>query len=384
MTEPTPKPPPEADAPLAETGAAPAPSEALASAPPLLAQPALPATSPASVATWLNRAGWSVAALALVCSLLVWQRLATIQSQLARQTADSSALAVEASTLARKAEDTVQSTAAKVALLDAQLRELAAYRAQLEDVVRSVVRVRDENLATDLETALRLAQDQAQLTGSIEPLLAALRTAEQRVRNSGDPRLAPVGVAAERDAERVRAASVPDVAGLLARIDQLVRDVDELPAANSVGQVARALPETPAAAAAQTSARQGWWSRAWTAISGQARDLVRVARIDQPEASMLAPEQVFFLRENLKLRLQCARLALLARQYESARADLAAAAVTTGRYFDPAARRTQAFANLLQQVQSLTRAADVPRASDTLAALTRLNAAQASAAGGGK
>jgi uroporphyrin-3 C-methyltransferase len=84
---------------------------------------------------------------------------------------------------------------------------------------------------------------------------------------------------------------------------------------------------------------------------------------------MMSPEQVFFVRENLKLRLQGARLALLARQYEAARADLAAASSALGTWFDPASRRTQAAATLLQQVQASTKAADLPRVDDTLVAL---------------
>jgi uroporphyrin-3 C-methyltransferase len=46
----------------------------------------------------------------------------------------------------------------------------------------------------------------------------------------------------------------------------------------------------------------------------EARNLVRVSRIDNPEAVLLSPEQTFFLRENLKLKLLNARLGLLARQ----------------------------------------------------------------------
>jgi HemY protein len=67
----------------------------------------------------------------------------------------------------------------------------------------------------------------------------------------------------------------------------------------------------------------------------EARDLLRVSRIERPDASLLSPDQAFFVRENLKLRLQGARLALLARQYEAARADLAAAATSLGAWFDP-------------------------------------------------
>jgi uroporphyrin-3 C-methyltransferase len=60
-----------------------------------------------------------------------------------------------------------------------------------------------------------------------------------------------------------------------------------------------------------------------------------VSRIDQPEAALLSPEQSFFLRENLKLRLLNARLALLSRQTDSVRADLASAGAWLGKYFDP-------------------------------------------------
>ena len=84
---------------------------------------------------------------------------------------------------------------------------------------------------------------------------------------------------------------------------------------------------------------------------------------------MMSPEQVFFVRENLKLRLQGARLALLARQYEAARADLSAAASALGTWFDPASRRTQAAATLLQQIQASTRSAELPRVDETLVAL---------------
>ena len=73
----------------------------------------------------------------------------------------------------------------------------------------------------------------------------------------------------------------------------------------------------------------------------EAEKLLRVSRIDQPEAALLSPEQSFFLRENLKFKLLNARLGLLARQFESARADLSAASMALNKYFDPAARRTQ-------------------------------------------
>jgi uroporphyrin-3 C-methyltransferase len=109
--------------------------------------------------------------------------------------------------------------------------------------------------------------------------------------------------------------------------------------------------------------------RAIDVVRNEAVKLLRVSRIDQPEAALLAPEQAYFLRENLKLKLLNVRMGLLARQFESARSDAAAATFALNRYFDPAARRTQQVANTLSQVQSQLKVVELPRADETLAAL---------------
>ncbi len=324
-------------------------------------------------------AAWLLAAVAITVGVLLWMKVDGMQQQLARQSADAGSQSVEARTLARQAEETVRDTAAKVAVLESRVGDMSAYRAQLEDLVQTVTRVRDENLAVELEAALRVAQDQTQLTGSVEPLLAALRTAERRLGRSTDPRLAPVARAVGKDLERVKAASIPDTAGLLARIDQLLRQVDDLPLANDVGHAGQDV--APQGGAAEPP--ESWWGRWWHAFLGEAHELLRVSRVERPEASMLSPEQAFFVRENLKLRLQGARLGLLARQYESARADLAAAQTALSAWFDPASRRTQAAATLLQQIQGLTKAAELPRVQATLAALATAVATTTSAAPAG-
>jgi uroporphyrin-3 C-methyltransferase len=238
-------------------------------------------------------------------------------------------------------------------------------RTQLEELMQSLSRSRDENLLVDIESALRLAQQQTQLTGSPEPLLAALRTADQRLARAAQPRLARLRASITRDIERIRSAAVTDVPGLLARIDDIVRQVDDLPVVNAVP--ARALAESPRRTA--TTAAGAWWERWREAVLEDARSLVRVSRIDQPEAALLAPEQSFFLRENLKLKLLNIRLSLLARQHDAARADVAAATSTLHKYFDPASRRTQAVATQLQQVQAQVRSAELPRVDETMAAI---------------
>lgn len=330
---------------------------------------AVPSAAPALNATVSRPTLFALVLLAgaaLLASLLLWQKLSTIQEQLARQSADSGANAIEARALARQAQDIARDAAARQAVLESRVGEVALQRTQLEELMQSLSRSRDENLVVDIEAALSLAQQQTQLTGSAEPLLAALRTAEQRLTRAAQPRLARLQAAVGRDIGRVRAASVTDVPGVLARIDDLVRQVDDLPVANAVpvlpsNQSTRQRPDSDTPPL--------WWQRWRDVVVEEARGLVRVSRIDQPEAALLAPEQAFFLRENLKLKLLNARLSLLARQNEAARADVAAASASLNKYFDPASRRTQAAATQLQQVQAQVRSVELPRIDETLAAL---------------
>jgi uroporphyrin-3 C-methyltransferase len=105
-------------------------------------------------------------------------------------------------------------------------------------------------------------------------------------------------------------------------------------------------------------------------VRDEVRGLLRVSRVEQPEAALLSPEQTFFLRENFKLKLLNARLGLLARQLESSRTDLADASMSLNKYFDATSRKTQTAVALLQQVQGQMKTLQLPRVDETLAALT--------------
>jgi uroporphyrin-3 C-methyltransferase len=347
--------------PSGEPAAAPAiqPSE--------VAQPPAPVAGPAAGVVLSRGVVYlmlAVAFLALAASLALWQKLSNIQEQLARQSQDAGTNAIEARTLARQAQQVSQETAARLAVADTKLSEVAMQRSQVEELVQSMSRSRDENLLVDIEAALRLAQQQAQATGSVEPLVSALRAADQRLERSGQPRLSRVRAAVARDIDRIRTNSTTDVPGLLVKLDELVRQVDELPLANSVSNAAALpVPRKEAASAAQ------WWERAVNDIREEARSLVRVSRIDQPEAVLLAPEQGFFLRENLKLRLLNARLALLSRQTDSARADVTAAALGLRKYFDQSSRKTQGASAQLLQMQAQLRSVELPRIDESLAVI---------------
>lgn len=337
-----------------------------------------------------------IAVVALALSIaglaLAWttqQRIKGLEQELVRRQADSQNQAAEARTLSRAAQELARETAAKVALLEARVAEASMQRSQIEELLQSVSRSRDENVVADVEAAVRVALQQSALTGSVEPLVATLKQADERLARYNQPRLERVRRAIGRDLDRVKALGGVDVSSLTVRLDEAARLVDELPllalaeprskaapgaaragAAASAATVAMppAPTKTPADAPWRERASQ-WWQASSSQVADEIRALVRVTRIDHPEAMLVAPEQQFFIRENLKLRLLNARLALLSRQFEIAQSDIRDAQATLDRFFERSSKRVIGVADLLRQVSAQARQTSVPRPDETLAVL---------------
>ena len=340
-----------------------------------------------------SRFGWGagvlLGALTVASLVLAWkadQRVLTLEQELVRRQQDSAALSTEARMLAKQAQESQGTTAAKLALLEARVAEVAVQRGQLEDLIQSLSRSRDENILVDVEAAIRVALQQAAITGSAEPLVSTLKQSDERLARYNQPRLEGVRRAIVRDLDRVKAVSVTDISSLGIKLDEAIRMVDELPLVAVVNtrreaarDVAKPVPTRSASAAGAraASAMPAWSAQVgefWYTLSeriwGEAKSLVRVTQTDHPDAMLLAPEQSFFLRENLKLRLLNARLALLSRQFSTAQTDLQGAQAALDRYFDRGSKRTLLAIELVKQVAGQARSVGVPRPDDTLAALT--------------
>lgn len=374
---------------------------------PLPAAPPAPPATPASAlhlpvpallpGRWIAVGAAVLAALVTAALVLAWntqQRVKALEAELVKRQQDSGAQATEARTLARQAELTSREAAAKLALLEARVAETTLQRGQLEELIQSLARSRDENVLADLDAAIRVAQQQSAITGSVEPLVLTLRQADERLARFNQPRLERVRRAVAQDLERARSAGVTDITSLTIRLDDVIRQVDDLPllsaperrsnaraAAAAAEPTARASVASAASAASAVSAAPtsvvpawaGEWGARWADFGGhiwqEVRSLVRVTRIDKPEAMLVAPDQAFFLRENLKLRLLNARLALLSRQFDSAQSDLRDAQAALDRYFDRSVKRVVLASESVKQVTSQARLVSVPRPDATLAAI---------------
>jgi uroporphyrin-3 C-methyltransferase len=377
----------------------PTPSTALVAS--AVAPPAGASTLPASGASlpgrWIAAGAVLLAVLASGAAVLAWdtqQRVKSLEAELVRRQQDSGSQATEARTLARQAEGTAREVGAKMALLEARVAETTLQRTQLEELIQNLSRSRDESVLADVDAAIRVAMQQSAITGSAEPLVLTLRQADERLARYNQPRLERVRRVVLQDLERTRNAGVTDIALVTIRLDEAIRQVDELPL---LATPERAMPaaarraaaaDAPAAAASAEPAGSaptavgGFWAsfgiERWRQFGDhlwqEVRGLVRVTRIDQPEAMLVAPEQAWFLRENLKLRLLNARLALLSRQFDTAQSDLRDAQAALDRYFDRSSRRVVATSELVRQVASQARLVSVPRPDATLAAIATVTA----------
>ena len=359
--------------------------------------PSHPSSTSRSGGLWLGVLALLLAVGALVVAGMVWQKIGFTQEELARRSQETAVQSVETRTVAAKAEALTNELQARLVVAEVRLSEVSLQRSQLEELMLSVSRSRDDNLVQDIDSALRLAMQQTQLTGSAQPLVSALQGADQRISRAAQPRLNPVQRAIARDIERIQGAALTDVPSLVRRLDELAQAVDSWPvhnewrgaaaqsSASSAAPVSEADPVVVAGSAVDLPGSQGWvrirqmwngfWDKAWKSATQNGRELVRVSRIDRPEAALLAPEQVFFLRENIKLRLLNARLELLSRQMESAQGDLLSAEQAVTRYFDRNEASVEGALEALALLRTEVSKSELPRPDESLAAL-------ATAAGG--
>lgn len=374
---------PDGGAGATDAGAAPAAAPAPSPA---------PAAVPAAAATTLSGRAWVVGAAfvgalavaSITLALYTQQRVKTLEQELVRRQQGSQDQATEARALAQQAQELARAAEAKVTLLEGRVAETTLQRNQLEELIQQLSRSRDENVLADIDAAIRVAVQQSGITGSAEPLIGALRQAEERLARINQPRTERVRRALSRDIDRVKAVALTDIASLTMRLDEAVRLADELPLLSQPDRRVNrpaAAASAPARRASDATAAGDWlrvvidgWNNVAGAIWAEVRSLVRVTRIDNPEAMLVAPEQAWFLRENLKLRLMNARLALMSRQFDTAQSDLRDALAALERYFDRNSRRVTSSIELVRQVSTQARQLSVPRPDETLAAIAAAQA----------
>ncbi|MDQ5878460.1 MAG: uroporphyrin-III C-methyltransferase [Pseudomonadota bacterium] len=359
-------------------GAAEPVSPSATQAPPQPAvQPAVAAANAAPTAsrsaTWQNPWLW-VAAGALALSGWQWietrLRLADTQQELAKRLADSDSASRESRLVAKQSQDQLMALQAKLGALESKLTDSQSQQASLENLYQDLARNRDEWALSEIEQSVTLAAQQLQLAGNVQGAILALQAADARLSGSARPQFISLRKSLGRDLDRLKALPQVDVPSMSLRLENVVAAIDTLPLAVDVRprEESRQDPVVPPEASA--------WQRLAIEMWHEVRGLVRIQRFDRDEPVLLAPGQVFFLRENIKLRLLNARLALLSRDQWTFRNELKVSQVLMERHFDAQNKSVQTALGSLKQLGASEVAIDLPTLNESLSAIRNFKLAR--------
>ena len=361
---------------------------------PTILPPAVAAVQKPGIADLLQQPLFKVTiVLLLLLAALAWSthtRFNRLRAEMAKSLQKSEATGNETVALARQVQEQSKELQVKVAALEGRQSEAQSQQLALEALYQDLSKNRDEWALAEIEQVLSTASQQLQLAGNVQGALIALQNADRSLSRNDKPQFITIRRAIARDTDKLKALPGIDVAGLAVRIDNVIAQIDTLPMlsdstpvapadlAKTPPRVPRAAKTAPAGVLNAPDPITTRLGQVWTSWTGEMwdeiRQLIRVRRVDTPEALMLSPREAYFTRENLNLRLLNARLALLSRNEAAFRSDLETVQGALVKYFDTRARSTQAAQSALHQLQGNNLAIDMPTLAESLNAVRNYKA----------
>lgn len=325
-----------------------------------------------------TRGGMLLALLALLLGVTQWvvshQEILRLQQDLAQRLGEADRLVKQNQSTSQQAAENTREAESRLSALETRFAESQNQQVELEALYQELTRNRDDWILAEVEQLVVIANQQLQLTGNVSSALSALQAADLRLQKINKPALVSLRQVLNQDMDRLRALPFVDTTGISIRLDNLATAVEALPLASDTRPVHSA--ET---ASTETG---GMLSRMTHELTLELAKAVQIRHMDTPELPLLSPDQAFFLRENLRLRLMSARLGALSRNETSYRADLEAASLWMNRYFDRSAKGVRAALDTLHQLRDTPVDIALPDVNATLTAVRKARSPHE--AGGGR
>ena len=287
------------------------------------------------------------------------QQLNQMQQILAQRLAEIDGNSKANQTLTLQSQEVARELGGKLSLLESKYAETQSQRSALEALYQDLSRSRDQMVLAEVEQLLLIAGQQLQLAANVKAALIAMQQADSRLQRLNREALSGLRRAINSDMGKLRALPDLDVSGINSRLDSLIAIVNRLPLVLDVHTSREKLVTT-------VVSTDNTWRRLLNEIWQDARELVRIENTHKSELPLLSPTQIFFLRENLKLRLLSARLALLARDEASFKHDIKAAQDWIRLYFDGKAADNVQALSTLQKLSASNIKIDLPDVSGSL------------------
>ncbi len=339
--------------------------------------------------------------LLILLGLGAWQawtlrsQIHDLRGEVAQRLRDGEAVSNETRLIAKALQDSEKDLRAKVSVLESKQTEAQSQQLALEQLYQDLSKNRDDWTLAEIEQVLSTASQQLQLAGNVQGAVIALQNADKNLSRSDKPQFITIRRAIAKDLDMLKGLPSLDTTGIALRLDSVIGQIDSMPLLADEKPVAAPTPPKRAARSSQNAAAASakaaatdknaaptdWvavldakWQSFSTEMWDELKQLIRVRDVSHPDALLLSPTQAYYARENLKLRLLNARLALLSRNEPAFRSDMIAAQDTIARYFDTRAKQTQTVQALLRQVQNSNLSIQMPTLAESLNAVRNYKA----------
>jgi uroporphyrin-3 C-methyltransferase len=259
----------------------------------------------------------------------------------------------------------------RLRLLDSLPIRISNTEAALANLQGVSAGARDTWLLGEAEYYMQLANAQLQLAGNPSLAALALGMADERVAQLANPALTNVRIAIADEVAALAGMNTPDVEGITLQLASLARIVNELPL--------RRIERLDDDSEAVSDEDVGRLDRAWNSVKEATSGLVKHRTTDEDIMPLIAPEAEYFLRTNLTLQLQTARLSLLRGEQSVFEESLADAASWLALYFDADSSQVQGALQTIDEIKGGMFAVTAPDISESLRLLRQFNSVAESA-----
>jgi len=217
---------------------------------------------------------------------------------------------------------------------------------QTQKAYQELLKGRINWLVDEAESMLNTASQQLMLSGNLQGAVSVLEHINSRLSRFEQPELIPIKQAISNDLAALKNRPYVDISATALRIDRLETGISGLPLV--LDGVLK-----PGAAPVEAANSGTWWENTWEKSLNALKGLVEVRHLDSNDAMLISPDQTYFIRENLRLRLLDARIALLQHNGEVYQSDLNNVEATVKQYFDSKSPATQSWLKELAELKAL-------------------------------
>ena len=217
---------------------------------------------------------------------------------------------------------------------------------QTQKAYQELLKGRINWLVDEAESMLNTASQQLMLSGNLQGAVSVLEHIDSRLSRFEQPELIPIKQAISNDLAALKNRPYVDISATALRIDRLETGISGLPLV--LDGVLK-----PGAAPVEVANSGTWWENTWEKSLNALKGLVEVRHLDSNDAMLISPDQTYFIRENLRLRLLDARIALLQHNGEVYQSDLNNVEATVKQYFDSKSPATQSWLKELAELKAL-------------------------------